>query len=53
MKLLVWIGIAMMVVWGVLWFGIKLAMGAIHVLLVLGFVLFCWGLLQRHRAPGR
>jgi hypothetical protein len=53
MKLLVWIGIAMMVCWGVLWFGIKLAVGAIHLLLVLGLVLACWGLLQRHRAAGR
>ena len=53
MKLLVWIGIAMMVCWGVLWFGIELAIGAIHLLLVLGFALFCWGLLQRHRAPAR
>jgi hypothetical protein len=53
MKLLVWIGVAMMICWGILWFGIKLAIGAIHILLVLGLVLFCWGLLQRHRAPGR
>src|SRR4029453_8870113 len=28
MKLLVWIGIAMMLWWGGLWFGIKLAVGA-------------------------
>jgi len=53
MKLLMWLGVAMMICWGVLWFGIKLAVGAIHILLVLGFVLLCWGLLQRHRAPGR
>ena len=26
MKLLVWIGVAMMVCWGVLWFGIKLGL---------------------------
>jgi hypothetical protein len=53
MKLLVWIGIAMMLAWGVLWFGIKLAVGAIHLLLVLGLALLFWGLLQRHRASGR
>lgn len=53
MKLLVWIGIAMIVCWGVLWLGIKLAIGAIHLLLVLGVVLVGWGLLQRNRAPGR
>jgi hypothetical protein len=53
MKLLVWIGIAMIVCWGVLWLGIKLAIGAIHLLLVLGVVLVGWGLLQRTRATGR
>ena len=53
MKPLVWIGIAMLVCWGMLWFGIKLAVGAIHILLVLGLALLCWGLLQRPRAPGR
>ena len=34
MKLLVWIGVAMMVFWGVLWFGIKMAIGAMHMLLI-------------------
>jgi hypothetical protein len=47
MKLLVWIGIAMIICWGVLWLGIKIAVGAIHLLLVLGLVLAGWGLLQR------
>lgn len=53
MNVLVWIGVAMMICWGVLWFGIKLAVGAIHILLVLGLALAAWGLLQRHRAAGR
>lgn len=53
MKLLVWIGIAMMICWGVLGSGIKLAVGAIHLLLAPGLALLCWGLLQRHRVPGR
>lgn len=52
MKLLVWIGIAMIVCWGVLWLGIKIAVGAIHLLLVLGLVLAAWGLQQRNRASG-
>jgi hypothetical protein len=52
MKLLVWIGIAMIVCWGVLWPGVKIAIGAIHLLLVLGIVLAVWGLLQRNRAAG-
>ena len=44
MKFLSWIGIAMIVCWGVLWLGIKIAIGAIHLLLVLGVVLIAWGL---------
>jgi hypothetical protein len=53
MKLLVWIGIAMMLCWGVLWFGIKLAVGAIHILLVVGRAHASWGRVERPRAPGR
>lgn len=37
----------MVICWGVLWLGIKLAAGAIHVLLILGLVLIGWGLLRR------
>jgi hypothetical protein len=47
MKLLLWIGIAMVVCWGVLWLGIKIAVGAVHLLLVLGIVLIGWALLRR------
>lgn len=37
----------MVVCWGVLWLGLKIAVGAIHVLLILGAVLIGWGLLNR------
>jgi len=47
MKVLLWIGIAMIVCWGVLWLGIKMAVGAVHLLLVLGIVLIGWALLRR------
>ena len=47
MKLLVWIGIAMVISWGLLWLGIKIAVGAVHLLLLLGIVLIAWGLLRR------
>jgi hypothetical protein len=47
MKLLVWIGIAMVICWGLLWLGIKIAVGAVHLLLLLGVVLIGWGLLRR------
>jgi hypothetical protein len=49
MKLLVWIGIAMVIAWGLLWLGVKIAVGAIHLLLLLGVVLIGWGLLHRVR----
>lgn len=47
MKFLVWIGIAMVICWGLLWLGIKIAIGAVHLLLLLGLVLIGWGLLHR------
>ena len=47
MKLLVWIGIAMVICWGLLWLGIKIAVGAVHLLLLLGLVLIGWGLLHK------
>lgn len=50
MKLLVWIGIAMMICWAVLWLGIKIAIGAVHLLLLLGAALVIWGLLQKGRS---
>jgi hypothetical protein len=53
MKFLVWIGVAMVVCWGILWLGIKMAVGAVHLLLVLGAVLIVWGLLKgRSSTPG-
>jgi hypothetical protein len=47
MKALFWIGIAMVICWGILWLGVKIAAGAIHVLLILGAILIGWGLLHR------
>ena len=52
MKILVWLGIALVVCWGVLWLGIKIAVGAIHLLLLLGAALIVWGFIQgRKSAP--
>lgn len=47
MKALFWIGLAMVICWGILWLGIKIAVGAIHLLLIGGAVLIGWGLLKR------
>jgi hypothetical protein len=52
MKLLFWLGVAMVLAWGLLWLGIKIAVGAVHLLLLLGVVLIGWGLLKGHGTPG-
>lgn len=52
-KPLVWIGIAMVICWGVLWLGVKMAIGAVHLLLLLGVVLIGWGLLQAGSAAAK
>ena len=46
MKVLLWIGIAMVVTWGLLWLGIKIAVGAVHLLLILGIALIGWALIK-------
>ena len=52
MKPLVWLGIALIIAWAVLWLGIKLAAFAVHALLLIGVALIGWGLFQRSRASG-
>lgn len=47
MKALFWIGLAMVICWGILWLGVKVAIGAVHALLILGVALLGWGLLRR------
>ena len=50
MKPLVWLGLALVVAWAILWLGIKMAVFAVHALLLIGVVLIGWGLLQRNHA---
>lgn len=50
MKPLVWLGIALVVAWGVLWLGIKMAVFAVHLLLLIGLALIAWGLFARSHA---
>lgn len=47
MKVIVWIGVAMVLCWGILWLGIKMAVAAVHLLLLLGLILIGWGMLRR------
>ncbi len=50
MKPLVWLGLALVVAWAVLWLGVKMAVFAVHALLLIGVVLIGWGLLHRGHA---
>lgn len=50
MRFSMWIGIAMVVYWAILWLGIKIAVDAIHTLLLLGLVLIAWALFRRGSA---
>ncbi|HEX7116027.1 MAG TPA: hypothetical protein VF193_12920 [Steroidobacter sp.] len=49
MNVVLWSGVAMIICWAVLWLGIKLAVGAIHALLLLGLVLVAWAVISRAR----
>jgi uncharacterized membrane protein (DUF485 family) len=50
MRLMAWIGIAMVLCWALLWLGIKIAVGAVHLLLVLGIALIVLGFFKRGAA---
>lgn len=47
MGILKFIGIAIIVLWLVLWLAVKITFGAIHLLVVLGVVLLAVGLLKK------
>jgi hypothetical protein len=53
MKFLTWIGIAMVICWAILWLGIKMAVTAVHLLLLLGAVLIVWGLVRSGRSDAK
>lgn len=47
MSALIWLGIALMVLWAVLWLGLHIVSGAVHLLVIIGLVLLVWGLVKR------
>lgn len=47
MQALVWLGIVLVICWAVLWLGLKIATGFIHLLFFVGLVLVVWGLIKR------
>ena len=47
MRPLVWLGIVLVVLWAVLWIGLKIATGFIHLLVIVGLAFVIWGLIKR------
>ena len=47
MHFLVWIGIVLLVLWGVLWLGFKIVSGIVHLVVVVAIILIVWGLLKK------
>lgn len=52
MKGLVWLGIVLVIAWAVLWLGLKIVSGAVHLLLVLALLTFVWAAISGARARG-
>jgi hypothetical protein len=47
MNVLVWVGIALLVLWAALWLGFKIVSGLVHLLVLIGVVLLIWGLVKK------
>lgn len=47
MHALVWLGVILMVLWAVLWLGLKIASGVLHLLVIVGLAFVIWGLVKR------
>ena len=47
MQPLVMLGVVLVVLWAVLWLGLKIATGLIHVMLIVGLAFVIWGLIKR------
>jgi hypothetical protein len=47
MQPMVMLGIILVVLWAVLWLGLKIATGLVHVLVIVGLAFVIWGLIKR------
>ena len=47
MHTLAWIGSALVALWAVLWLGLQIVSGVVHLLVVAGIVLLVWGLVEK------
>jgi hypothetical protein len=43
---MLWLGVVLVVVWLVLWLGLKIATGIVHLLVLAGLVLVLWGIFR-------
>lgn len=42
-----WLGVILIVLWAVLWLGVKVVSGMIHLIVLVGLALLVWGLVRR------
>ena len=42
-----WLGIVLVVTWAILWLGLKIATGLIHLLVIVGLALVIWGYIKK------
>ena len=47
MHSLLWIGIALLVLWAVLWLGFHIVSGVIHLIVVVAVAMIVWGLIKK------
>ena len=47
MQPMVLLGIVLVVLWAVLWLGLKIATGMIHLLVIVGLAFVVWGLIKK------
>jgi len=44
---LVWLGVVLLVLWVILWLGLKIVSGLVHLLIILAVVFIIWGLVKK------
>lgn len=50
----VWLGMVLLAIWAVLWLGLKIASGVIHLIVLAAVVFIVWGLIKKGaRAVGK
>lgn len=43
----VWLGVVLLVLWGVLWLGLKIVSGMVHLLVIAAVVFIVWGFVKK------